>query len=95
MIYNCQCMTYYGMPTPCAPMFSGAVFLVCYLLLGLDVWAAVLAVAGTAMILVHTIGSMAYLQIELNAVSMTNLVMVRAYFKYASNETLLICWPQL
>ena len=67
------------MPPLRAPTFSGAVFLVSYLLLSLDVWAALLAVVGTAMILVHTRGSMAYLHIELNAVSVTNLVMVRAW----------------
>ena len=57
-------------------LFSiAAVLLVSILLLGLNVWAAVIILLVVIMILTHMFGFMVYTGINANAVSLVNLVM--------------------
>ena len=56
---------------------AGAVFIVTFLLLGLNLWAALMVLAAVASIIVHMLGCMYLLDINANAVSLVNLVMVR------------------
>ena len=60
----------------CLPLCLGAVFLVTFALLGLNLWGAVIVIAVVGMIIVHMLGVMALLGINANAVSLVNLVMV-------------------
>lgn len=55
---------------------SGAVFIVTFLLMGLNLWAALIVMAIVCMIIVHMLGCMALSGINANAVSLVNLVMV-------------------
>ncbi len=59
--------------------FLGAVFLVTFLTMGFDLWAAIIIMVSVGMILIHMIGSMAVAGISANAVSLVNLVMVSTY----------------
>lgn len=54
-----------------------AIFLVSAVLLGFEVWSAVLVSFTIAMILINMFGVMWLWNISLNAVSLVNLVMVR------------------
>ena len=54
----------------------GAIFLVTLVLLGCELWSAVIMCATIAMILVNFFGVMWLWGISLNAVSLVNLVMV-------------------
>lgn len=54
----------------------GAIFLVTVVLLGCDLWSAVIMCVTIAMILVNMFGVMWLWGISLNAVSLVNLVMV-------------------
>ena len=54
----------------------GAVFFVTFALLGLNLWGAAVVIGVVVMILVHMLGVMALLDINANAVSLVNLVMV-------------------
>lgn len=54
-----------------------AIFLVTFLLLGFDVFSAIMVVITIGMILVDILGLMYFWNITLNAVSLVNLVMVR------------------
>lgn len=55
----------------------GAIFVVTTVLLGLELWSAVMVSITIAMILVNMFGVMWLWSISLNAVSLVNLVMVR------------------
>ena len=55
---------------------SVAVFVVSFLLMGFNIWAAAMIFGIVASIIVHMLGSMAMLSINANAVSLVNLVMV-------------------
>lgn len=55
-----------------------AIFVVTTVLLGFELWAGVLVSITIAMILVNMFGVMWLWDISLNAVSLVNLVMVRA-----------------
>ena len=57
----------------------GMVFLVTFILLGLDLWAAVIITLVIAMIINSLFGLMYLWDITLNAVSLVNLVMVSAH----------------
>lgn len=57
-----------------------AIFITTFLLLGLDLWSAVVVVTTISMILINLGGLMYFWSIELNAVSLVNLVMVSAFF---------------
>ena len=50
--------------------------MVSILLLGLNVWAAVIVLLTVSSIIAHMLGSMGVLDIHANAVSLVNLVMV-------------------
>jgi len=52
------------------------VFVVTFLLMGLNLWAAVIILLVVCMIIVHMLGCMAVAGINGNAVSLVNLVMV-------------------
>lgn len=54
----------------------GSIFLVTAVLLGFEVWAAVVVTVTIAMIIVNMFGVMWLWGISLNAVSLVNLVMV-------------------
>ena len=58
------------------PVCEGAVFLVTFALLGLNLWGAAIVIGVVGMIIVHMLGVMALLGINANAVSLVNLVMV-------------------
>jgi Niemann-Pick C1 protein len=55
-----------------------AVFVVTILLMGLDFYTAVIICTTIAMIIIDMFGAMYLFNIELNAVSLVNLVMVNA-----------------
>ena len=55
---------------------TGAVFLVTFLTMGLNLWAAVIIMMSVSMVLIHMLGCMALAGISANAVSLVNLVMV-------------------
>lgn len=54
----------------------GAVFVVTFLMMGLNLWAALIVMLIVVMIIVHMLGCMALAGINANAVSLVNLVMV-------------------
>ena len=56
-----------------------AILLMSFVLLGFDVWSALLVVATIGMILTSMLGMMALWSISLNAVSLVNLVMVTPF----------------
>ena len=58
-----------------------AIFVVTFLLLGLDIWSAVIVVSTICMILASMFGVMYLWSISLNAVSLVNLVMVSTGFQ--------------
>lgn len=58
-----------------------SIFVVTTILLGFELWSAVLVTATIAMILVNMFGVMWLWSISLNAVSLVNLVMVRKHAK--------------
>lgn len=58
-----------------------AIFVVTTVLLGFDLWSAVIVCITIAMILVNMFGVMWLWNISLNAVSLVNLVMVRSNTK--------------
>ncbi len=60
----------------CYYCFKGAVFSVTFILMGLNLWAALIVMLIVVMIIVHMIGCMAIAGINANAVSLVNLVMV-------------------
>lgn len=72
-----------------------AIFVVSTVLLGFELWSAVIVCITIAMILVNMFGVMWLWDISLNAVSLVNLVMVRSnmehthIFKYNDQDTLL------
>ena len=55
---------------------TAAVLLVSFLLMGLNLWAALVILGTVTSIILHMLGSMAVLGINANAVSLVNLVMV-------------------
>lgn len=57
-------------------MSLGSIFIVSTILLGFELWSAVLVSVTIAMILVNMFGAMWLWGISLNAVSLVNLVMV-------------------
>lgn len=57
-----------------------AIFVTTFLLLGLDVFSALVVVTTISMILINLGGLMYWWSIDLNAISLVNLVMVRSYF---------------
>ena len=57
-------------------LITGAVFLVSFLLLGLNLVAAAIVMLIVSMIIIHMLGCMALTNINANAVSLVNLVMV-------------------
>ena len=63
----------------CCP--SGAVFVVTFVMMGLNVWAAAIVMVTVCMIIIHMLGCMALAGINANAVSLVNLVMVSVYPK--------------
>lgn len=56
-----------------------AIFVVTVLLMGLDIYTAVIVCATITMIIINMFGAMCVLHIELNAVSLVNLVMVNNF----------------
>ncbi len=56
-------------------VFTGAVFVVTSILMGLNLWDALLIMMVVCMIIVHMIGCMAISGISANAVSLVKLVM--------------------
>ena len=67
---------------------SGAVFVVTFIMMGFNVWAAAIVMLIVCMIIVHMLGCMALAEINANAVSLVNLVMVS--IGYNNNNTLQI-----
>ena len=57
---------------------AAAIFVVTFVLLGLDIYSAVVVLITISMIVVDLIGVMYWWNISLNAVSLVNLVMVKA-----------------
>ncbi len=55
---------------------SAAVFVVTFLLMGVNLWAALIVMLVVCMIILHMLGCMAVSNINANAVSLVNLVMV-------------------
>ena len=53
-----------------------AVFLVMVMLTGLDVWSGLIVISTIIMIVVNMMGMMCWWNIQLNAVTLVNLVMV-------------------
>lgn len=50
--------------------------MVTFLMMGLNLWAAIIIMISVAMVIVHMLGCMALAGINANAVSLVNLVMV-------------------
>ena len=59
-----------------------AIFVVTVILMGLDIYTAVIVCATIAMIIINMFGAMCVMHIELNAVSLVNLVMVWTIFVF-------------
>lgn len=59
-----------------------AVFVVIIILMGLDFYTALIVCTTIAMIIINMFGAMYLLDIELNAISLVNLVMVISERKY-------------
>ena len=60
---------------------TGAVFLVTFLTMGLNLWAAVIIMMSVSMVLIHMLGCMALAGMSANAVSLVNLVMVSSGYR--------------
>ncbi len=58
---------------------SAAIFVMSFMLLGFDLWTAVVIVITIGMILANMIGMMVLWDISLNAISLVNLVMVSSH----------------
>jgi sensor domain CHASE-containing protein len=56
-----------------------AVFVITFLLLGIDLWSAVIVLIVVVMIVVSMLGMMVMWHISLNAIALVNLVMVRTH----------------
>ena len=56
-----------------------AIFVVIVILMGLDVYTAAIVTITITMIIIHMFAAMLLLNIELNAISLVNLVMVIYY----------------
>lgn len=59
-----------------------AIFVVTFLLMGLDIFSSLVVLITITMIVVNIGGLMYWWHITLNAVSLVNLVMVRVFYKY-------------
>lgn len=61
-----------------APMLlsTGAVFLVTFLMMGLNLWAALIVMLTVCSVILHMLGFMYLVGVHANAVSLVNLVMV-------------------
>jgi len=70
-----------------------AVFVVTFLLLGFDIWSAVIAVVTISMIVNSMFGLMYLWDISLNAVSLVNLVMVGSQSKLSYHRIYLLYIP--
>jgi len=57
----------------------GAVFIVTFILLGFDLWSAVIILVTISMIIASMMGFMQLWDITLNAISLVNLIMVSVY----------------
>lgn len=87
-----QYLTIYKSAAMNLSICTGAIFIITFLLLGCDVVSAVICTFTIIMITVDLMGVMYLWDIQLNAVSVVNLVMVSGPFSYGGAGESFVKW---